>query len=273
MPSFLVIFIVLFSAIPLNQGISQNSLTVWNIGQGQWVTLSTPALCMHFDMGGEFFPLKKVETLCQHKINIINLSHWDLDHINGLKKITSRKAWLSRFCLNTQPVYEVNPKKSSLYFKLPRCTEKVQQLRYWGVLPKLYQWSPANKQTSNSPLSKKQLSKKERSKKRTTSSNDLSNIFLVSHTLIPGDSPHRTINQHWSSQATQIKRLILSHHGSRTGTSEAMLKNFPYLKQAVASSRWKKYRHPHPEVVYALEKQKVPLLKTEDWGNLHFLTH
>ncbi len=63
-----------------------NYFIVWNVGQGQWTTLVTFEECIHFDMGGERFPLKKIEKFCNKKKNFTYLSHSDWDHINGLKK-------------------------------------------------------------------------------------------------------------------------------------------------------------------------------------------
>jgi beta-lactamase superfamily II metal-dependent hydrolase len=40
---------------------------------------------------------------------------------------------------------------------------------------------------------------------------------------------------------------------------------------AVVSARFTKYGHPHREVIERLKAAHVPLLRTESWGNLHFL--
>jgi competence protein ComEC len=44
----------------------------------------------------------------------------------------------------------------------------------------------------------------------------------------------------------------------------------PGLRVAVASARERRYGHPHQETELILRKFRVPLLRTEDWGNIHF---
>lgn len=65
-----------------------------------------------------------------------------------------------------------------------------------------------------------------------------------------------------------VRVLALGHHGSRTSTSKDLLKELPNLKLAIASARKRRYGHPHRETVEALGKFKVPILSTEDWGNI-----
>lgn len=62
--------------------------------------------------------------------------------------------------------------------------------------------------------------------------------------------------------------LTLGHHGSRTSTSAELLNSLKNLKQAIVQARYKKYKPSHYSVVYRLKDYKVPLLKTEDWGNI-----
>jgi competence protein ComEC len=64
--------------------------------------------------------------------------------------------------------------------------------------------------------------------------------------------------------------LVLGHHGSRTSTSSLLLDHLPRLTAAVSSARFRKYGHPHARVRRDLAKRHIPLLRTEEWGNLHF---
>jgi metal-dependent hydrolase (beta-lactamase superfamily II) len=63
---------------------SRIQLIVWNVGQGQWVTIIYPTQCLHFDVGGETAPFRKVIKSCKEKSNKIFLSHGDWDHLNKL---------------------------------------------------------------------------------------------------------------------------------------------------------------------------------------------
>lgn len=106
----------------------------------------------------------------------------------------------------------------------------------------------------------------------TKRSNDASQIFLSQKFLFPGDSPAR-LEKIWIHRIPkdQPQILILGHHGSKTSTSDELLEHFSSLKIAVASSRMKKYGHPHPETLRKLRKRKIPILLTEEWGNIWFL--
>jgi competence protein ComEC len=104
-------------------------------------------------------------------------------------------------------------------------------------------------------------------------SNDQSEILFSTtfQVIFPGDSS-KAQEKYWREQApAYTKGLILGHHGSSTSTSKELLKQMPSLKWAVASARFRRYGHPHWKVAELLKKHRIPLLKTEDWGHLHFL--
>jgi competence protein ComEC len=39
---------------------------------------------------------------------------------------------------------------------------------------------------------------------------------------------------------------------------------------AIASARWKRYHHPHAEIEALLKQRHIPMIRTEDWGNIWF---
>lgn len=216
---------------------------VWNVGQGQWSTLVDESSCHHFDMGGERNPLSRVRRLCRGKSNIISLSHWDLDHVGFLQRARSQ---LPRACIETAPLGTSSARKMKMVASYPRCALD-------GTSKELTEFTSAD------------LTKK---------TNDLSHVFLArNQILIPGDS---TAHQEkiWSHAANlqHVRLLLIGHHGSRTSTSAELLTQLRGLKTAVASARFAKYGHPHQEVVQRLSQLRVPLLKTEDWGNIWFET-
>lgn len=98
-------------------------------------------------------------------------------------------------------------------------------------------------------------------------------LIIENKILITGDSPkkveERMVHQHLLP-FEKIKIFILGHHGSKTSNSPALLKKLNKLRTAVASARWSRYGHPHPQVRSLLEKRKTPLLETEKWGHLRF---
>ncbi|WP_413584632.1 ComEC/Rec2 family competence protein [Bdellovibrio sp. HCB274] len=113
--------------------------------------------------------------------------------------------------------------------------------------------------------------KKSRKAKPKADTNAASQVVAFKRFLFPGDSPIKAESL-WQGLpwVTNARVLVLGHHGSRTSTSEELLDHLPVLKMAIASARWERYKHPHAEVIYRLKKRQIPLLKTEDWGNIWF---
>jgi competence protein ComEC len=228
--------LILLSATPTNSGFRGRLWIVWNVGQGQWVTRVDSETCFHFDLGGEKFPLKKLSYFCGNKENRIYLSHWDLDHINGLPKA---RRLFSNICLALKPTGA--HRREKLLKELPTCPLKV---------PTLEIWRGSTQQDSNSQ----------------------SHVVAFDGFLMPGDSPKKQ-EELWAQQMNSlaaVKILVLGHHGSRTSTSENLLHHLKSLKMAVSSARWARYRHPHVEVQLLMRKKQAPLLRTEDWGHLYF---
>ncbi len=218
-----------------------DELVVWNVGQGQWVTEIQPDQCTHYDMGGEKSPLKRVLQKCQAKQNYLMISHLDWDHISFIRSFYYS---VKNFCILNNPVM------------------------------KGYRWNSTNliSQINSCPSREASSGSIVYQGKDSKISNQTSSVFYSSnfHALFPGDSP-KNIESRWSSNLPPTKILVLGHHGSRTSTSKKTLGRMHSLQVAVASARNKKYGHPHREVVELLKLKKIPLLKTEDWGNLHFL--
>jgi competence protein ComEC len=234
---------VLLSPTPVGSEFGfKDFMVVWNVGQGQWATLKDSEGCHHFDMGGERDPSKAVAKLCGLAENYIYLSHWDLDHISFVEKSARI---LQKRCLVLGPLGRSSTRKTKWITGVPRCSQS----------PK----TSVHELTSLKTL-------------EGYSSNDLSHVLLAADRfLLPGDST-RAQEVNWSQSPFTAKAqwLLLGHHGSRTSTSEVLLKRLPHLKVAISSARFRRYGHPHIEVVGLLHYYHIPLLRTEDWGNLWF---
>lgn len=242
---FLWLLVFLSPSFIRHDGETRRYWIVWNVGQGQWSTLAEADSCRHFDMGGEKNPVLRVARLCRGRTNIISLSHWDLDHVGFLARA---KKYLNHACVETAPLGTSSARKMKMVASYSRCSgagpgsDGVRELtRFTGT----------------------DLRQK---------TNDLSHVFEVrGEMLIPGDSTSRQ-EKIWSyaGDLSRVRYLLLGHHGSRTSTSAELLSRLRGLKTAVASARFAKYGHPHQEVVQRLARVGVPLLKTEDWGNIWF---
>lgn len=211
-------------------------LIVWNVGQGQWVTVIDESACWHIDMGGEFAPWREVMERCRNRANRISLSHWDQDHIVF---VGGARMKLPNLCLLNAPVGRSSPRKEALIASLPPCADHAP----------FAQWSDDGGKSAN----------------------DKSWVVNWRGVLAPGDSTRHEEKKwiHALEGLAEVRVLILGHHGSRTSTSKELLFNLPNIRMAIASARKRRYGHPHPEVVRELSQKNVPLLRTEEWGHLH----
>lgn len=216
----------------------QDYFVIRNVGQGLWITHVMNSTCEHYDFGGELFQIKKLKkqliSQCYNKLNKLNLSHADMDHYSFLNLIYN-KTQASCWSVRPQEILKNEPQG------LTYCMDKDSASH---IL--FYESYGSNK-------------------------NDRSIVQQVHHFLIPGDSSIK-MEKIWSQRLKYlnhpIKYLVLGHHGSRTATGENLLAQLPHLKMAFASARFLKYKHPHSETLKRLRKHHVPLIKTEDWGDI-----
>ncbi len=240
--------LILCPSYKLGDRIEQKQFIVWNTGQGQWTTWVTENECLHFDVGGEFDLSKKVARLCGEKFNKIFLSHWDWDHIGLVGKFRVKT---QHFCIAARPKGSASPHKERLLAGILSCLDS---------------------ETRVASLFQQPMDDPRFLKKSEHSANHLSSVFWLKPAsfLIPGDSTADEENFWKKEVPASTKGLVLGHHGSRSSTSLALLDKLPELQWAVSSARFSRYGHPHAEVVKRLAQKKIPLLRTEDWGTLHF---
>lgn len=251
-PHFYISFLIVLFTVKISSGHSSR-VFIWNVGQGQWATWVRDNECLHFDMGGEQAPLSRIRQLCQSRKNSLSLSHSDFDHIRyiywGIKN-------LAGLCLVAKPRETLNFKKSNFIQKLNLCSEQ--------------------RSKQNSKQRSEQAQEINFISTRFKNTNDLSRVYLLKGSgqsiLIPGDSTAESekiwVTQITAAQRLKIHNLILGHHGSRTSTSELLIKNLPNLSLTISSARKRRYGHPHPMVQSRLKKSGIPLAATEVWGNL-----
>ena len=237
-----IFFWIFFHTISVSNKSSYLFMIFWNVGQGQWVTAVTPDECQHFDFGGEISYFHENQNLflqlCKNKQNSLLLSHPDLDHysyysifVRRLPKLCWRELDHTRLPTNKAPR------------KIPLCTPV----------------SDLNSATDQTRI----FNPTDFSNK-----NDSSKVYRFKNVLIPGDSSKK-MEKTWVKVIDQKKLnyLLLGHHGSRTSTSDLLLQQLPQIKMAIVQSRMAKFNHPHKEVLKRLKHHRVPLIKTEDWGN------
>lgn len=215
-------------------------LIVWNVGQGQWSTLVKEDQCWHFDFGGERNPIQNVKEICSWRQNALLLSHADRDHFSFIRSI---KRQLKQICL-MGPSWNRIDKSAIGAAKIENCPRSLS-LNYHFYLP-----PPQHSRDDNIK----------------------SQVVYSKTWLIPGDAPQSS-EKKWlvlRPPLHSISKLILGHHGSKTSTSNALLRELGQLRQCISSSRQKKYGHPHRDVRIRIHNH-CSLILTEDWNHLHFI--
>lgn len=231
---------------------------VWNVGQGQWVTYVHQHHCWHFDFGGEKNPIKEVYKYCYWRENRLILSHPDRDHYIFIK---SMKQKLKQLCLYG-PSWKKIPLQKVGATDIKYCSSIEDKNKLWTKDFAFFQTQSIQRQNNKRGAL---ISKKDK--------NILSQIVHSTDWLIPGDAP-QSIEKEWlrltpDPKEETITKLLLGHHGSKTSTSLELLQKLSRLSQCIASSREKKYGHPHRDVRLRL-RSFCSLVRTEDWNHLHY---
>ncbi len=209
-------------------------LIVWNVGQGQWATISDETGCWHFDIGGEFAPWTAIMKECRAVKNFVSLSHWDWDHVGLVGKA---RFYLPNICLLSPPQGRGSERKEKQLRGLESCTTN----KPYAL------WDGATNKTANAS----------------------SRVILWRQVLLPGDSS-RDQEKIWIDKLDVLSAriLVLGHHGSATSTSRELIEKLKSARISIASARRSRYGHPHPRVTEALSKIGIPVLRTEEWGSI-----
>ncbi len=227
---------------------------LWNVGQGQWATLSESHRCWHFDMGGEQAPWVAIFKECRKKEQWLSLSHWDWDHLSFVRR--ARMHW-PRLCRKHAPLGSSTPSRERLILNLPTCPQGSANPTSVEVL-EVDWWSEISHGIEN------------------LKANDLSRVFVIRSALgsilLTGDATAR-MERLWAHKLKDmnISYLVLGHHGSRTSTSVELLQQLPQLRLSLVSARRARYNHPHPLVTERLSQRHIPWVGTEDFGHIRIL--
>jgi beta-lactamase superfamily II metal-dependent hydrolase len=73
------------------------------------------------------------------------------------------------------------------------------------------------------------------------------------------------LNHGFDLRSTVLK---LGHHGSRTSTNEDWLQRVQPQLGIISAGTDNSFGHPHPEVIAALEKLKIPYIRTDEHGTI-----
>lgn len=78
----------------------------------------------------------------------------------------------------------------------------------------------------------------------------------------------RMVKQYPHLQADVLK---VGHHGSKTSTSEQLLKHIKPHSAVISVGRNNRYQHPHQNVLNRLNKQNITIFRTDQMGSIQYL--
>lgn len=111
-------------------------------------------------------------------------------------------------------------------------------------------------------------------------SNDLSLIMTLRYenfcVMITGDAgkkAEKSVTQNAKSSDTPTCDILkVGHHGSKTSTDPAFLKQFQFTDAIISASIDNKFGHPHPDVMATLQNAKLNILETAKNGTITIIT-
>lgn len=244
-----------------------------DVGQGDAFLLQYEGKNILFDTGGKFdFREKKdrdgenfvrlLSELGVDRLDAVFLSHKDYDHIGNLKSVTERMK-VSRIFCSPDSRGGLDPDMDFLITEDPKKKEKMiiepvkDHQRFW-------------------------ISKKEKGGKKSLTitvlyqglftaqdRNNESMVLLLDYgprILLTGDfEQDEKWKEYWP---TKISLFKLAHHGSKKGTSLAILNKTQAQRAIISSGRNNSYGHPAPETLKRLEEAGIPYDRTSEMGTV-----
>lgn len=235
-----------------------------DVGQGDCAVVVTPArevfvfdtggLGGHYDTG-ERLLVPFLRWLGTDRVDAVFLSHGHHDHAGGMAGL-----------LRWMPV-------DALYLpdEIPsEDVEKALQLVQVKTFSKI-----VYKMQTNQKIGKKesiiQTVEAPKSKEEGGKGNENSAIVRVScegHSILfTGDAPAE-VEELAARRPLHSDVLKVSHHGSRTSTSEVFLEAVRPQLAVVSAGRRNHFGHPHRETIEKLETHKIPLVRTDQEGTV-----
>lgn len=234
--------------------------SMFSVGQGDCGLLRTQDLVLGVDSGssdredaGEIF-----SDACRYygirRIDLMTLSHGDMDHTNGIGDILSTYGHQ----INEVWIPDVASYKEEF-------AEELEMLRSYGMPVRL---AGAGDQYTYGETRIKVLSPKHGAPLQ---GNDCSLVLLVTHfgrsVLFTGDISSELENTlHFPEEGIDI--LKVPHHGSRFSSGEDMIRKTDPDLALVSYGRNNSYGHPAEETVLRYHEAGIPLFGTGKSGAL-----
>lgn len=235
-------------------------MTALYVGQGDGVVVETPHHQMIMIDGGDEGKGKVMERYIKYcgkkQLAAAFLSHSDADHISGLIEIIEDGIEVKNLFISANDASQrlddlltLCDKKQIPYLRL----QKGDVVTIDGVT-----WTCLGNTIEESD-----------------SANDHSLVALMRYgkfsALFTGDMSYDVMPE-LSKRMVPITLLKVSHHGSRTGTDEALLLKLRPTYAMISCGQKNRYGHPHEEVLGLLEAASVEIARTDEMGAIMYET-
>lgn len=177
-----------------------------------------------------------------HKIDYLILSHGDNDHAGNAIKIAT-KLHVENIILNNGTKNKLEQEIASKFINKIKSDIKTSFIKTTDL--------------------KHSITKDE---------NDNSRILHLciyqTCTLFMGDASKIVEEEIIKRYHIQANILKVGHHGSKTSTSETLLKNISASDAIISTGRNNRYLHPHKEVIEQLKKYNMNITSTKESGTI-----
>lgn len=251
---------IFFSQSYYNYTNKQLDIYYLNIGQGDSSLIKSPDNKLILVDGGPdqsvLTELSKILPSWIRKIDLIILTHYDLDHVAGLFEILQRFE-VKNIILNI-------PDDKFLAQKFMQLVED-QKINYQFASASLdFVFGCCLQIDTLWPVSQDQI--------KDIESNAGSISFVLSYNkfraFFGGDLPIKQEELITKQIHSTIQVLKTGHHGSRTSTSQKFVSKLQPQLAIISCGLDNRFYHPHPEVINILQQNEVTILRTDLLGTI-----
>lgn len=244
-PAFLGIMLLALSCKPKLPAWGEAEIDVLDVGQGLSVVVRTANHLLLYDTGpkseggfdlGERVVVPYLKALHARSIDMVVVSHTDLDHRGGLSAIEKNYA--------IRELVVENPK----FYQRGEYCHGYPSWRWDGVSFSFLALPDTKKKNNNSCVLKISSSHKSM--------------------LLAGDIEaiaERSLMQHYG-EALKSTYMLVPHHGSRSSSSLSFLNAVAPRAAVVSYGFDNRYHHPHPTTIKTYETLNIPVYSTQICG-------
>lgn len=247
------------------------TVTMLDVSQGEGILLEAPEGNFFLDGGSSDRPeigadclIPAVRSRGIRKLDWVMISHWDEDHINGIKTLLEEN-WLETGLVLLPGV---GTEKGE--------TEGLRQLKDWLEARKI-PWAPLWKgmKIEKGRLKLRCLYPERGAEIR--SPNEASLVLRLEYgsfsMLFTGDLEDVGETKLIREEGTSVTVLKIAHHGSGSSTGEEFLDWCAPKAAVISCGRNNRYGHPHPELLDRLRERRISFYVTAESGAILIRTN